>query len=101
MFKYSSQFMSKVGGSMGLWLGLGLVQAWQVLANTLSLFFFVQICKQIDKRMSCFDILASMSVPCFKLSLAVIFVSTLFLVHFTLPVLNLRLPAQTNKLVVE
>ena len=38
MFKYSSNFISKVGGSMGLWLGLGLVQAWQVLANTLSLF---------------------------------------------------------------
>ena len=70
---------------------------WQ----TLFLCFLLQICKQIDKRMSCFDILASMSVPCFKLSLVVIFVSRPYLVHFTLPVLNLRLPAQTNKLVVE
>ena len=35
----SIKIIFKVGGLMGLWLGLGVVQALQVLANTLSPLF--------------------------------------------------------------
>ena len=39
LLEISIKIIFKVGGLMGLWLGLGVVQALQVLANTLSPLF--------------------------------------------------------------